>query len=121
MKTFEKDGRINFVDENNLLVGFDNSQSCCESFGHMITRDLPHSTDQESIQIDESKYRFDPTFTREGGVEGLDEGGAVSFRLVNSENCLDCVYLTLYNSHNGYYSKGFHFTNGDTEILSGSL
>ena len=28
MKIFERDGKINFVDDNNVFVGFDYSRSC---------------------------------------------------------------------------------------------
>jgi len=36
MRIFEKDGKINFVDENNVIVGFDYSACCCEQFGYII-------------------------------------------------------------------------------------
>ena len=39
MKFFGQDsyrGRINFVDENNVALGYDYSSSCCENFGYFL-------------------------------------------------------------------------------------
>ena len=120
MKTFEKDGRINFVDENNVLVGFDYQGSCCENFGHMITKEIPTQI-EDGIKIDEEKYRFDPSVRVMNSLTDCDDGGSVTFRLVNQDDCEDAVYLTLYNSQNGYYGHGFEVKNGDEIVAEGSL
>jgi len=33
MRTFNKGRKVNFVDGNNVLVGFDDESCCCENFG----------------------------------------------------------------------------------------
>lgn len=36
MKIFDKDGKVNFVDENNVIVGYDTNQHCSEHAGWFI-------------------------------------------------------------------------------------
>ena len=31
MKVFDRDGKINFVDKNNVVLGYDMNQDCCEN------------------------------------------------------------------------------------------
>jgi hypothetical protein len=38
---FEADYKINFVDKNNVFVGFDYSSNCCERFGYYIGIEIP--------------------------------------------------------------------------------
>ena len=49
MKIFERDGKINFIDKNNVLVGFDYSRSCCEDFGWFVAE-----TEKE-VDVEEQK------------------------------------------------------------------
>lgn len=115
MKYFEKDGHYNFVDDNNRFVGFDSSQHCCESFGWMLSREIPDLLDKlehnEFNGIDAEKMQFDPEFFH-------DNGCVVTFRLVDGE---DVAYLTIFNDHNGYYSHGFEFKDGQKVIHNGYL
>lgn len=123
MKLFEKRWKTNFVDENNVFVGFDNEQNCCENFGYMVTRTPPVKIEEfvEDILLDD--YNFDPDFIQESVLpEGdLDAGGSVMFKLVNRKNKSDIAYLTLYNEQNGYYSHGFEFGNGAVIVKEGLL
>ena len=36
MKIFEDNIKVNFVDENNVFVGYDMRQSCCEQAGYFF-------------------------------------------------------------------------------------
>jgi hypothetical protein len=127
-KIFEKDGKINFVDDKNVLVGFDYQQSCCESFGYFISELEPVNVetinfDHEPIggdynvincsEFDFSGYNFDTNYYS-GGV-GND---SVIFKITNNEKPL---YLCLYNHHNGYYGHGFHMEHSGKIIASGVL
>lgn len=119
MKYFDKDGRYNFVDDNNRFIGFSNSQSCCESFGWMLSREVPTNDqieNQEHNGIDADKMQFDPEFFHDS-ADGEYAGG-VTFKLVDGE---DVAYLTLFNHHSGYYGHGFEFKDGDKAIQDGSL
>jgi hypothetical protein len=114
---------INFVDENNVLVGFDMSQDCCESFGWYIrTEPTPYVRDlsnTENSPPNIEAYNFDPEYCEEIESSSLDAGGEVVFRLT-ADNLPD-LFLHLYNSHNGYYSHGFTVSIGGEVVKSDRL
>lgn len=120
MKTFHKGYKINFVDDNNVLVGFDNESSCCEDFGHFLSRKIPTKRDEEETDIDPEGFNFDPNFFEEKtpDEEHFDSGGMAIFRLTKGE---EEIFLTLHNSHNGYYSHGFTMEVKGVRIHDGSL
>ena len=112
MKIFEQDDKINFVDENNIFVGFDLYKSCCEDFGWEIS-------DPSGVIIvpdtDFTGYVFDKFYFEEKTPESeYDVGGAVTFRLTKNE---EEIFLTLWNYHNGYYAHGFDFTDSEGKII----
>jgi len=106
MKIFQTDYKINFVDDNNVFVGFDNEQYCCENFGWFFS-DKPENGDVEGIKPNLEGYNFDTEYFHSHWSEHFEEGGIVAFRLVNESN--DELFLHLYNHHNGYYGHGFVF------------
>lgn len=128
MKKFKRDGKINFVDENNVFVGYDTSQCCCERADWFISekeeRQLYNEKYQEYVfkdyPADElDKYIFDINYyIIDSRLEWLDEGSLVRFKLVANPNhpesagCPE-LYLHLYNCHNGYYGHGFTMTIND--------
>lgn len=140
MKTFEQDGKINFVDDNNVFVGFDYQQDCCESFGYYLTKEIPQRPAGDKYEDrywsptgltltdkDTKGYRFDTTFFKRLTNEEMytEDGGAVCFRLTKTDNrakngVLE-LFLTLYNSHNGYYGHGFTVTVGGVPLHEGYL
>lgn len=115
MKIFEKssdDGwgaRLNVVDENNVVVGYDYTQDCCEDFGYYLTFIEPTRIDTNAAEtaFDEHTfpgYLFDTGYCNMLGTDEK-EGNAVVFKLVKTEG--PSIYLVLYNYHNGYYGHGF--------------
>ncbi len=110
--------KVNFADEHGVFVGFDMDQSCCECFGWFI-QDHECNSEVQNLGEDYESYRFDVDYFKEFSGESYDEGGMVIFRLL-SEGKPD-RFLHLYNYHNGYYSHGFTFSNGQTVIHDGSL
>lgn len=123
MKIFERDGKINFVDVNNVFVGFDNRQDCCETFGYFFSY-------HEEIEIGETitlpgieDYVFDPNYfvqvSKVDVRDSLDEGDMVRFKLTAPGK--PDVFLQLYNVHNGYYGHGFESTIGGLKWESGVL
>ena len=135
MKIFNKTepfaDKVNFIDDNNVVLGYDTSQLCCETadwfIADKVTPELL-SYDGDDINVDLEGWNFDRFFFQEiDYVEGgnsnhkyndLNEGGMVVFRITkgNQEK-----FLHLYNCHNGYYSHGFEFKNGKQIIQDGSL
>jgi hypothetical protein len=124
MKIFEggKWGdKVNFVDVNNVFVGYDMGQDCCEYADWFISNNIEKQTEPvgvDSPDEDYSEWVFDRDFFLEPeDFQGLDDGGVVVFRLVNGDSE---KFLHLFNSHNGYYGHGFEFgidgkvLNGDT-------
>jgi hypothetical protein len=111
MKAFDYDGRINYVDENNLLVGFDMQRDCCEEFGHGVFYTLPKDPIKEKpeVGIDLTPYRFVNEAPKVIDFSG-DEGGARAFKIVAEE--LPDAYVVIWNCHNGYYSHGFEYWDG---------
>ena len=116
--------KVNFVDKNNCLIGYDLTQSCCETADWFISdskQSEPQSRTETPTELPD--WEFDPTFiefVRPGGdsYSPLDEGGMVIFRLVN--NSAE-KFLHLYNCHNGYYSHGFTFTSSNEVLHKGHI
>ena len=116
MKIFDSrngwSSKVNFVDENNLVVGYDMSQGCCEVANWYIADQVTNRDPEKSYEEGAFEgFVFDPDFFED--VDGnYDAGGCVAFKLVK-ENA-NPLYLHIYNSHNGYYGHGFSF-----QILEG--
>ncbi len=133
MKIFESESKFNFVDENNVLVGFDSQSCCCENAGWYVSENkIPTAREinqASSHQLEnESEWRFDPEFFSETSevetdkkhtYNPLDSGGVATFRLVTNDGREK--YLHLFNCQNGYYGHGFEMKSGSTELHSGSL
>jgi|WetSurSiteA1Bulk_404760.scaffolds.fasta_scaffold207046_1 hypothetical protein len=125
MKIFENkadswEDKVNFVDDNNVFVGYDMGQSCCEYADWFIS-----TSEKDDIQEDKGiitgleDYLFDTNYFAEVPSKVLDEGSMVRFKLI-SKNKPD-LYLHLFNSHNGYYSHGFEANVNGISWHNGSL
>ena len=60
MKVFDRDGKVNFVDENNVILGYDMNQNCCEDADWFITpRDLRQgvSMPEETVEAKGLSFR----------------------------------------------------------------
>lgn len=120
MKIFDADGKVNFVDKNNVFVGYDQGQGCCEWASYFISskeEEKEREDDDESAEFFEP-YVFDTSYFEEAG-EGMSEGQMVRFKLTAPG--LPDFYLHLFNCHNGYYGHGFKANIGDTSWQSGTL
>lgn len=96
--------------------GFDNIQDCCEKFGWLLTRDIPKNIDCEKVPMPDcnNDYVFDVGYCNMSTItEDLYCGDSVTFKLYSKSNKEDILYLTFYNSHNGYYGHGFVVKIGD--------
>jgi len=121
MKIFNNDGKINFVDDNNVLIGFDNCQQCCESFGWFVCSNEPTEiVEEENAEgIETEGYQFDTNYFKELSLGGGHlECEVAIFRLGKDGSE---IYLALYNSHNGYYSRGFDMSVGGETIVGSYL
>lgn len=115
--------KVNFVDQNNVLVGWDDSQCCCEKFGWFLSRQPPGPGQTEGMEehpSDLEAYVFDQDYFLEldPDTKWGDHNGSVTFRLTNGSEEL---YLTLFNHHNGYYGHGFTMLDGQFQVRQGYL
>lgn len=124
LKCFLQDDRVNFVDSENVFVGYEITQKCCEYsnfkisdyHGNFIMNDVLlkiHSGDNNFI-FDKTFFEiFDPD---EDQYE--NELKYVKFKIYTPE---EEYYLFIYNKHNGYYAHGFEFRDKDNIIQEGSI
>jgi hypothetical protein len=135
MKVFDSPdtwgSKVNFVDENNVMLGYDMAQDCCEHFGWFVSDKLyGEYPDYEKPGYAEiignhgeglkwSAYRFDPSFHIQIGAG--EAGGMATFKIVSKFKKYKPMFLYLFNLHNGYYAHGFEFCNGETVIVESSI
>lgn len=115
---------VNFVDDRNRLVGFDDRQTCCEYvdwfFAKMSDDDIFNFVNDGDKNDCPDKFPSvnepdlsNAYFTEEQPL--MDYG---KFRIEGSP---DCNWLVLCNYHNGYYYHGFIYKQDDKVIVSDSL
>ena len=119
MRVFENNYKINFVDNNNVVLGYDYEYICCENFYYYITDEEPSVIDDNNgidININDDNLVFDTKYNKE---LYNDDTVATVFKVIGGDKDL---YIVLANSHNGYYYHGFDLkdSNGKS-IKSGSL
>jgi hypothetical protein len=124
MKVFNTNKSINIVDENNIAVGYDTSQSCCEEADYFFSESFPYIAMSPVPELD--SYIFVPDMFEECSKKDFveltfDDGGAVAFTLVDKLGVGPKLYLILYNSHNGHYHHGFTVKLSGTNIGGGVL
>lgn len=124
--------KVNFVDSNNVVLGYDLDQSCCETAEWTIsenkdgTNPLLRGDDQSAFEKTLDGYVFDPDFYEVHHDEDKEEHTAV-FRLRGVPRWgrgqwVDAgpdLYIHLWNRHNGYYSHGFVFRGA--EVIKDTL
>ncbi len=104
--------KINFADENNVVLGYDTNQDCCEHADWFVSEEIEqyeYGTDYDcKKEFPSEKYVFDKDFFRspENGGD-LEDGSMVVFKLVSPAE--PDLYLHIFNSHNGYCGHGFLF------------
>ena len=117
MKVFYRDGKVNFVDENNIVLGYDMNQICCEDADWFIS-DVIENTKIDEMEHDIEDFVFDTEFFDEIDCPDNDEALIAVFRITNGKQE---KYIHLYNCHNGYYSHGFTLSDNKNIIESGSI
>jgi len=139
MRIFYGNGRVNFVDNNDVLVGYDWYGDCCEDYRWILQREEPQGLVGELLDsvtmiaynaydgphvkepdIDLEPFFFDTSYFRsQDNSSGWDDTRNAIFRLTNKAG--ENIYLILVNIHNGYYSHGFEVSVGGNVIRTGSL
>jgi hypothetical protein len=125
MKIFDQTARdfwgskVNFADENNVLLGYDTDQCCCENAGWFIS-DTPQAKVIEGEQPNDLPgFVFDTSYFQEvSGEDEFDAGGMAIFRIHDGGKE---KFIHIYNCHNGYYGHGFEFTRDAEKLREGGL
>lgn len=123
MKIFEKGDKINFVDEDNVFVGYDLSQSCCENAGWFLSRNDNECRNVDGLDVtveDLTDFRIDGGYFKEIEMASNEDGNMAQFRMINVNND-DIIYIYFFNIHNGYYGHGFDANIGGIEWQSGAI
>lgn len=132
MKVFDQikgfEDKVNFVDENNVVVGYNLYASCCERAGYFFSdkedesiRDGDYYLDDDDIHYKNviteetlEKYVFDAEYCKYGD-------SVVIFKLISNLENYNPVYLYLYNIHNGYYAHGFAMKKDGIPIVDDTI
>jgi len=112
---------INFVDKNDLILGYDLERDCCEVPGWFIAAEVSQVTIPVPDMVlpdDIDDYVFDPEFFQRID-DDLEENHVAVFRIVTALG--DERFLHLFNCHNGYHAHWFTFKKGDETIQQGRL
>jgi len=124
-QTAEFPSKVNFIDENNVVLGYDLSQQCCERADWFILdqeSDFKEYQTYEDIQklpknssglIEMQGWFFDTGYYKIIQPNMLDSGCMAIFRIIKQGwrvTKAEEKYIYLYNSQNGYYGHGFTFS-----------
>jgi hypothetical protein len=133
MRYFDENGKHNWVDENNVFVGYDSYQSCCEWADWFLAEEPQEGppTDEDGCrdaskellqELDWENWVFDASFfyTNTEGIV-LESGGIAVFRLRRKDDRRETMYLHIFNCHNGYYGHGFELKDRDNVKFQGYL
>ena len=118
--------KVNFVDDNNVFVGYDMGQDCCEYADWFISDVATDKIHSELYQpsvlcgfvFDKSYFREIEHKKPESPNHYLKKGKMIVFRLVSSDGEM---FLHLFNCHNGYYSHGFEMRHDQDALRTGGL
>jgi len=120
MKIFNSENsfedKVNFVDENNIFIGYDLKQQCCEQAYYYITDEIikPEVFNRKNIKdySENNEILKDYIFDIENGITDIADGIVIK---LTSEGKKD-LFLHLYNIHNGYYAHSYLIKNNDVII-----
>ena len=114
-QTAEWPTKVNFIDENNVVLGYSLEQDCCEHADWFIA-DEPTFEIIDGTMPDLEDWVFDIKYFREFDLEW--GGGIAIFRIIRGD---EEKFIHLFNVHNGYYAHGFDFSQGDKTIIEDSI
>lgn len=122
MKIFLRDGcSVNFVDSNNVFLGYNLGQCCCENADWFISDKPESKSDAGSNEISSEElegFVFDTSYFEEVTDGYFDGGGMVIFRMVRGQ---EERFIHLYNIQNGYYGHGFEFVVDGKKVQEGGI
>lgn len=132
MKVIESENSVNFVDQNNVFVGYELGSFCCEwadwFISDSVTEKVPVNYSQEieanlNKVKDLDEYIFDKEFLKIEDNYKVNDGSMnndyrIIFRLTAEDKE---KFLYLFNVQNGYYSHGFTVKIDDKVFKEGEI
>lgn len=119
-------GKVNYVDANNVVLGFDTERCCCESFGHAVVSSLAEAkevsegrADPSPLDITAYSFAQEPPHSVDCSEDCAEYNHALAFRIL-APNMRD-LFVAIWNHHNGYYSHGFTLRGPGVAELDGIL
>jgi hypothetical protein len=103
MIKIENQYSVNFVDGNDVFVGYELMTQCCENADYYIRPDL-EETELLCYFFDTSK---EPKVNNHVTIAGDIEYSSIEIEMYCPHNSKKRAILTLHNTHNGYYSHGW--------------
>ena len=92
-----KDGFVITTDQQEIKLGIDNGQCCCENWGYFMSEDdLSEFVGSNLIAV----KVVDTALKKWDEIEDMYEGDAM---FVNIETSNGLLQFVAYNEHNGYY------------------
>lgn len=110
---------INWVDDENRLVGYDYEVECCENFGYFFSK-AQHPIEAIKEKKDQTRYEFPETGMENARFAKKKPEIFDSYAVFEIENS-EWKFLVLYNFHNGYYEHGFSVRQNGEKIFLGSI
>lgn len=106
----------NWIDQNNVVVGYSDGQQCCERFGWGVYD--PETRKEVSDDPDDLPYHFGEEcdydkFNKEDADECEDIN---QVELLPDDGVSRILVLEFYNCHNGYYYHDFSIGKMKSEV-----
>ena len=109
----------NWIDQNGIVFGYDDSQHCCEAFGWGVfnpeTREevatsptgLPYHFDFEKGAVEVEGHKDNVFAIKDTVADSID---VVHVELVSDTDNQKRLVFECFNIHNGYYYHDFSFS-----------
>lgn len=113
------DGWKIITDENEYHILIDNGQSCCESWGYIVSEnDFSEFVGKEikDVRLTDTKLNNSSVYSY---LEYLDDGGVQFVNFEFSDGSV--LQFAVYNGHNGYYGHGIIIAKNEDILLSDVL
>lgn len=113
------DGWKIITDENEYHILINNGQSCCESWGYIVSENNFSEfigKDIKDVRLTDTKLNNSSVYS---DLEHLDAGGVQFVNFEFSDGCV--LQFAVYNGHNGYYGHGIIIAKNEDILLSDVL
>lgn len=112
----EYDGYIIKTNKQEIKLGIENEQSCCESWGYFASNDdFDDFINAELLSIEQVDDALNKTKLKDNNMEN-DEDSVIFVNINTSKGTLQ---LAVYNSHNGYYGHSVIMRSNQLKLDTG--